>query len=102
MSPRMQQLQKMLEREPADPFLLYGIGMEHKKALRWEDAVEFFDRTIAADSGYCYAYYQRGLVYEQQGEFALAKQSYRDGITAAKVKGDAHAESELQTALPML
>ena len=29
---RMQQLQRMLEKSPTDPFLLYGIAMEHKKA----------------------------------------------------------------------
>src|SRR5262249_27362617 len=99
MSDRLAQLEKMLEKEPTDPFLLYGVAMEHKKAERAADAIEFFERTIAADAGYCYAFYQLGQIYEHLGDEARAKQAYEDGISAARVKGDAHALSELQTAL---
>jgi len=98
----MEQLQKMLEREPNDPFLLYGVAMEHKKAGLHTDAIEFFEKTIAVDSGYCYAFYQLGQTYEEMGDTALAKKAYEDGIVAAKVKGDDHAKSELETALAML
>ncbi|CAN5497159.1 hypothetical protein BH10PLA1_BH10PLA1_17850 [soil metagenome] len=98
----MEQLQKMLEREPTDPFLLYGVAMEHKKEGRTADAIEFFEKTIAVDSGYCYAFYQLGQTYELVDETALAKKAYEDGIVAARVKGDDHARSELETALSML
>lgn len=102
MTDRLLQLQKMLEREPTDPFLLYGVAMEHKKAGRAEDAIEFFEKTIAVDSGYCYAFYQLGQTYEQLGDTARAKKWYEDGIVAARVKGDDHARSELESALSML
>jgi len=92
----------MLEREPSDPFLLYGVAMEHKKAGRNADAIEFFDKTIAVDSGYCYAYYQLGQTYEGLGDSARAKKAFEDGIVAARVKGDDHALSELQAALDLL
>ena len=102
LSPRLQQLLKMLEREPNDAFLLYGVAMEHKKADRAVEAVEYLSRTIAADALYCYAFYQMGQVHEQQGDLEAAKQAYEAGITAAIKKGDAHAKSELETALSML
>jgi tetratricopeptide (TPR) repeat protein len=102
MSDRLAQLEKLLEREPTDPFLLYGVAMEHKKAGRTADAIEFFDRTIAADAGYCYAFYQLGQTYEQMGDVARAKKAYEDGIAAARVKGDDHALSEIEGALSML
>ncbi len=92
----------MLEREPSDPFLLYGVAMEHKKAGRSPDAIEFFEKTIAADSGYCYAFYQLGQLFEQMDKPDLARKWYEDGITAARVKGDDHARSELETAMSML
>lgn len=98
----MSQLQKMLEKTPGDPFLLYGIAMEHKKAGEDALAIEFFDKTLAIDPGYCYAYYQRGMVLEASGDEDGAKKCYRDGIEAAIKKGDAHARSELQTALDLL
>jgi len=102
MSERLTQLLKMLEREPTDPFLLYGVAMEHKKAGRAPDAIEFFERTIAADAGYCYAFYQLGQVFEQLDQSDTARKWYEDGIKAARVRGDDHARSELETALAML
>ena len=99
---RMQQLQRMLEKSPDDPFLLYGIAMEHKKLGDAARAIEYFDRTIAVDPGYCYAYYQRGQTLEQTGDDAGAKAAYRAGIDAAVKKGDAHARSELEAALDLL
>ena len=84
---RLQQLQRMLEKSPDDPFLLYGIGMEHKKAGDEARAIEFFNRTITADPGYCYAYYQRGLVCESRGDEAGARLAYEEGIVAARRKG---------------
>lgn len=101
-SPRLQQLLKMLEREPDDAFLLYGAAMEHKKAGRPAEAIDYLRRTIAADALYCYAFYQLGQVYEAEGKVAEAKKAYEDGITAAIRKGDAHAKSELESALSML
>lgn len=98
-SPRMQQLRKMLERQPDDPFLLYGLAMEFKKAGDALRALEYFDRTIAKDAGYCYAYYQRGLVLESEGDVEAAKRAYREGIDAAIKKGDAHARGEIEAAL---
>lgn len=99
---RMQQLQKMLDRTPADPFLLYGMALEYKKANEPQRALEYLGRTIEADAGYCYAYFQRGQVYEQMGETASAKKAYQDGVEAARKKGDAHAQSELEGALSMI
>jgi tetratricopeptide (TPR) repeat protein len=76
--------------------------LEHKKAGRSGEAIEYLDRTIAADALYCYAFYQKGQVLEQDGDLKAARRSYEDGITAAIKKGDAHAKSELETALAML
>jgi Tfp pilus assembly protein PilF len=91
----------MLEKNPTDTFLLYGIAMEHKKAGDAARAVEYFDRVIALEPGYCYAYHQRGLVHEMTGDAEAAKRSYREGIEAARRTGDAHAEVEIQAALDM-
>jgi tetratricopeptide (TPR) repeat protein len=101
-SEKLQQLFKLLEREPNDTFLLYGIGMEYKKLDALPTAIEYFDRVIAADAGYCYAYFQKGQVFEKMNDPQKAKQAYRDGIAAAKRAGDAHAQSELEAALDML
>ena len=92
----------MLERDPNDTFLLYGIALEHKKLGDAKQAIEYLDRVIAADAGYCYAYHQKGLVYESTGDVQAAKSANRAGVDAATKNGDEHARSEIQAALDML
>ncbi len=99
---RLTKLQRMLEKTPTDPFLLYGIGLEYKKAGDAKHAVEFLDKVIAVDPGYCYAYHQRGLVYESINDIDSARRSYREGMDAARKKGDSHAYGEIEAALQMI
>ena len=99
---RFKEITKLLEREPADPFLRYALAMEHKKAGRLDEALEWMDKTLEADATYCYAHYQKGQVREQQGETDKAKHAYEDGLAAAKKCGDSHAAGEMQVALDLL
>lgn len=99
---RLDQLQKLLERTPGDPFLAYGIALEHKKSAAYETAIEWLDKTIQIDADYCYAYYQKGQVLEQLGRTDDAKAAYQAGIVASRRAGDAHAEGEIAGAMEML
>ena len=101
-SPRMSKLQAMLQKQPNDTFLLYGLAMEYKKAGDPARAVEHFDRVIALDPGYCYAYHQKGQTFEGSGNKEAARQAYRDGIAASTKKGDQHAREEITAALEMI
>ena len=101
-SDRMLKLAAMLDKSPNDAFLLYGLAMEHKKAGDAGAAIEYLDRTIAADRGYCYAYYQKGLLLQNVGDIESARRVYREGIAAAEAKGDAHGRSEIAAALEMI
>jgi len=101
-SERMKKLRAMLDQQPDDPFLVYGLGMEYKKAGDPARAIESFDRVIHLDPGYCYAYFQKGQTHEADGDVDAARRAYRDGIEAATRKGDAHALDEIRGALEML
>lgn len=101
-SEKLQQLFKLLQREPNDPFLLYGIGMEYKKLDALPTAIEYFDRVLKVNADYCYAYFQKGQVLEKLARPEDARQAYREGIVAAKRAGDGHAQSELEGALEMV
>ena len=102
MQDRLAKLQAMLAKEPDDAFLLYGLAMEYKKLGEHAKAIEHFDRVLARDPGYCYAYHQKGLVYEDLSDLDAAKRSYREGIEAAARKGDLHAKEEIAAALSMI
>jgi tetratricopeptide (TPR) repeat protein len=99
---RLEQLHKLLEKTPADPFISYGIALELKKAGQLQEAVEWLDRTITLDQEYCYAYYQKGQVLEQLGDTSGARLAYQEGIKAAQSAADPHAESELRGAMDLL
>jgi len=101
-SDKLDKLLAMLDREPLDPFLLYAAGMEHKKLGNTASAIDFFSRTVAVDSSYCYAYFQRGQTQELAGDPRAAGLSYAAGIEAARRAGDAHAMQELQAALDLI
>jgi tetratricopeptide (TPR) repeat protein len=102
MPDKLAQLEKMLAQQPRDSFLLYALGMEHKKLGDLRRAIEFYSRTIEVDPNYCYAYYQRGQALEHQGDTDAARQSYRDGVDAALRTNDEHAKGELESAMQML
>src|SRR5215210_6874863 len=102
LSERMKSLEKMLQKEPDDLFLLYAIALEHKKAGAFADALKYLGEVLKRDALYCVAYQQAGQVHEQAGEMDKAKAAYRDGINAAARKGDQHAREEMESALAML
>ena len=99
---RMQKLQSMLDKDGGDPFLLFALGMEHKKLGNTAEAVQWFNKTLEKDPGYCVAYHQAALTHEDAGDIDAAKRTYHQGIDAARKKGDHHAADEMQAALSMI
>jgi Flp pilus assembly protein TadD len=101
-SDRMRQLLTMLQREPNDAFLLYGLALENKKTGNSTEALALLDRVTTVDPGYCYAYHQKGLIHESLDDLQSARAAYRAGVQAAVKKGDQHARHEIEAALMML
>jgi Tfp pilus assembly protein PilF len=98
----MTKLTAMLEKDATDPFLLFAMGMEHKKLKQTAEAVQWFNKTIERDPGYCVAYHQAALAYEDAGDVESAKRTYHEGIDVARKKGDHHAADEMAAALSMI
>ena len=95
MADRLSQLKALLEQEPDDPFCLYSIAHEYAKAGNFATAVEYYDRTIAADENYCYAYYHKARALKEMGDDAAVKATLQTGLQRARSSGDGKAESEL-------
>lgn len=102
MADRLPQILKMLEKTPDDAFLLYGAALEYKNRQKLAEAIDYLNRTIAADENYCYAYYQKGQVLEETGDTDAAAKTYREGIVAARRVHDQKAEGELSQALAII
>ncbi len=93
--PSIEQLTRLLEAEPNDPFLMYGIAQEHLKGGNFDEAVAWFDRTIAADPAHGYAYFHKARALEAAGRREQAIETLRAGIGVARGAGDQKAWSEL-------
>ena len=93
---RKQQLEEMLAEDPNDPFLRYGLAMEHAGAGDLEGAVRCLRELIAASPAYVPAYQQAGQVLTRLGRIDEAKEVFRQGIAAAAREGNQHAQGEME------
>jgi tetratricopeptide (TPR) repeat protein len=99
---RLDRLTKLLEQDPSDPFVLYGIAQEHAAAGRTAEAVAFFDRCLAADPAYLYAYYHKARAQQSAGVDEAARATAQAGLSAARAAADSKALSELSAFLDEL
>jgi len=93
--PSIEQLQKLLQAEPDDTFLLYALAQEQAKSGNLGDAIATYDRVIALDPGHAYAWFHRARAQEQAGSPAAAAESLRAGLRAAQATGDEKAAGEI-------
>jgi tetratricopeptide (TPR) repeat protein len=99
---RLEKLQEMLKSSPQDPFLHYGVAMEHRRAGDLEKALAGLADAIACDANYVAAYFHQGQILAEQGNADAARQVLRDGIGIAQRTGDAHAAGEMAGLLDSL
>jgi len=89
------QLEKLLGTPRDGALLRYSLGLEHAKAGNHERAIEYLRDAVTRDPLYSAAWRALGkaLTDASRGEEALT--AYRQGIEAAKQKGDRQAEKEM-------
>ncbi|MEX1015717.1 MAG: tetratricopeptide repeat protein [Phycisphaeraceae bacterium] len=102
MSDRLTQLRKLYDVDPHDPFVSYGIALEHAKQGETDEALRWLDQTLQTDPQYCYAYFQKGRLLSELGRTDDAKAVLQAGVTQAQQAGDAHAASEIGELLASL
>jgi tetratricopeptide (TPR) repeat protein len=92
---RVQQLMKLHEVDPADADVLYMLAQEHAKRDEQDDAVAWFDRCLAIDALYCYAYFHKARSLEALGRLSDARETLLMGMKASSDAGDAKAHGEI-------
>jgi tetratricopeptide (TPR) repeat protein len=102
MSSRATALLALLEQDPNNSFIRYGLALDHANNGDLESAVTEFRKVIANDANYCAAYFHGGQTLEKLGRSGEAAELYRQGIAATERTGDAHTRSELEAALNSL
>ncbi len=100
--PTREQIQKLLDLEPDDPFMLYAMATFHAQNNNHKEAVEFFEKTIEADSDYCYAYFHMARSLQALKRIEEAKIVLDHGLEAALHTNDAKGISEIKSYRTML
>ena len=92
--PTVESLEKLIGTPRDGALLRYSLGVEYEKAGRAADAVTQLREAVARDPLYSAAWKALGRVLSaDQPQEAL--QAYRQGIAAARQKGDRQAEKEM-------
>ncbi len=99
---RVAQLERLHSIDPADADVMYMLAQEHAKQGRTDDAAAWFDRCLAADANYAYAFYHKARALEAAGRVAEAKATLTDGLATARRLGEAKAISEMEAFLDSL
>lgn len=92
---RKQQIEEMLADDPHDPFLRYGLAMEHVSAGQDEEAVRYFEQLLQTTPDYVPGYMQAGRTLARLNRVEDARAVFEAGIAAARQKGDLHAAEEM-------
>jgi tetratricopeptide (TPR) repeat protein len=93
---RKQQIEAMLAEDPQDPFLIYGLAMEHVSLGEDEAAVRCFQALLAIDPNYVPAFMQVSQALIRLGRIAEARSQLSRGIAVAQQQGNGHAAEEMQ------
>ena len=93
---RKQQIEEMLAEEPNDPFLHYGLAMEHLSEGDEESAVKRFHELIRITPDYVPAYLQAGQALIRLGRIPEARETFERGSQVAQKQNDEHAYQEMQ------
>jgi predicted Zn-dependent protease len=99
---RRQMLEEFVAAKPGDAFALYGLAMECANASDTANATEHFTALIRMHPDYVAAYYQYGQMLARIGRSEEARAILTTGIAATLRTGDAHARSEMESALAEL
>jgi len=95
MTDRIDQLLKLHEADPNDPFGPYALAMEHAKAGRVDEAIAWLDKTLTIDEDHAYAWYHKARLLAEIGRADEAGHAAGLGLDAAQRTGDAKTIEEL-------
>ena len=102
MASRVRQLEALLAADPGDAFCMYGLALEHAKIGNTAEAVLWFDRTLAADPHYLYAYFHKAKAQVEAGDALAARATLGDGLRRARAVSDLKAAGEMEALLDEL
>ncbi len=98
-NPRIDALRKMMERNPNDPRLRFGLAAEYEKEGRWEQVVDELREYLALADDQGNAWGRLGNALRRLGREDEARDAYRKGVQAARTHGHPGMAAEFEETL---
>jgi tetratricopeptide (TPR) repeat protein len=99
---RLEALKSMLQQDPKNSFVRYGLAQTLANMGRLEEAAQNYRELMEANPDYVAAYFHCGQTLEKMGRIDDARTIYEEGMSACTRTGDMHTRSEIQAALDIL
>lgn len=96
---RIEVFKQILETDPGNTSVLFGLAKEYEKAGNDSDLVLILDQYLAAADDEGNAYGMLALAYQRLGQQDNAKQAYERGIAAATSHGHPSMAEEFRAAI---
>ena len=95
MAAAVENLEKLIGTPRDGALLRYSLGLEYQRIGELERAATHLREAVARDPLYSAAWRALGKALEKMQRSAEALEAYRQGIEAARRKGDKQAEKEM-------
>ena len=98
----MAQLKALIELDPDDPVLHFGLGCEHLQRGEFAAAAEALQHALGLNRDYSAAHRELGKALEKLSRREDAVTAYRRGREVAKGRGDLQTAREIELFLKRL
>ena len=96
---RLDALSALVEAQPGEPMIWYGLANEYIKLTRWREAVEALTRVVTLNPDYTSAYQLLGTALMNLGRADEARQAWTEGIEVANRTGAWKARQHMESLL---
>lgn len=93
---------KLIEADPGDPLLRYGLGLELLKMGRADEAAREFAEAARLHPDHTAAYREWGRALERAGRPAEAREAWAKGVEVSHRTGDLQTRKEMEVFLRRL
>ncbi len=87
-NPKIEQFKKVLQLDPKDETLWFGLGKAYMSEKNWGEAIPALEQCIQVRSDYSAAFYALAQSLQQQNEYEKCRSVCTDGIAVATTNGD--------------
>jgi predicted Zn-dependent protease len=87
-NPKIEQFKKILQLDPKDETLWFGLGKAYMGDNNWAEAIPALEHCIQVRPNYSAAYFALAQSLQQENDVEKCRSICADGITVATTNGD--------------